>query len=202
MARCSAWPVIVSAILSFCSEICPNKMCSTILKSETLRQKLTFSLNFLCVILALVLILLELHTFLVKKPTSTEQTTTDLDFKIAPEILFCLQPAFQLDALNKLGYNGIASPHNYNLRYFWFTGTFQFFFGNIGKTDKRPGFQYGWSNIRNQNDIDKHFSILHNVSDLVNWAMMIYINEKKEKQYVNIKPKFHRLSYPLGRCLR
>ena len=93
-------------------------MCCTILKSETLGQKLTFTLNFLCVILALVLILLELHTFLVKKPTSTQQTTTDLDFKIAPEILFCLQPAFQLDALNKLGYNGIASPHNYNLRYF------------------------------------------------------------------------------------
>ena len=43
---------------------------------------------------------------MIKKPTSTEQTTADLSFKIAPEILFCLQPAFKLDILNKLGYNG------------------------------------------------------------------------------------------------
>ena len=83
-----------------------RKIVSNILKSKTIGQKLTVTLNFGCVVLALVLILLELQTFLIKKPTSTEQTTTDLNFKIAPEIMFCLQPAFKLEVLNKLGYNG------------------------------------------------------------------------------------------------
>ena len=81
-------------------------------------------------------------------------------------------------------------------------GTFQFFFGNIGKTEESPGFHYGWSNIRNKSDVDKHFSFLSNVSDLVNWAILIYTNHEREKKYVTIQPKFQRLSYPLGRCLR
>ena len=76
------------------------------------------------------------------------------------------------------------------------------FFGNIDKTDKSPGFQYGWTNIGNQSDIDLHFSVLLNVSDLVNWAMLIYTDGGGERQYKTIQPKFQRLSYPLGRCFR
>ena len=86
--------------------------------------------------------------------------------------------------------------------YFLFSGTFQFFFGNIDKTDKSPDFQYGWSNIKDKADIDHHFSFLRNVSDLVHWAMLIYTDERNAKQYITIEPKFQRLSYPLGRCLR
>ena len=43
---------------------------------------------------------------------------------------------------------------------------------------------------------------MKNVSDLVNWAMLIYTDEQNAKQYITIQPKFQRLSYPLGRCLR
>ena len=83
-----------------------KKIFTSILKFRNFRQKLSSTLKFSCVVLAFVLIFLEFQTFLIKKPTSTEQTTADLSFKIAPEILFCLQPAFKLDILNKLGYNG------------------------------------------------------------------------------------------------
>ena len=32
--------------------------------------------------------------------------------------------------------------------------------------------------------------------------MLIYTDEQNAKQYITIQPKFQRLSYPLGRCLR
>ena len=83
-----------------------KKIFSNILNSEHIGQKITYILNGSCVLLAFVLIYLELQTFLIQKPTSTEQTTTELNFKIAPQILFCLQPAFRLEILNNLGYNG------------------------------------------------------------------------------------------------
>ena len=83
-----------------------HNLFNNILKTKSIRQNLIYALNSCSVGLALVLIFLELRTFLIKKPTSTEQTTTDLNFRIAPEILFCLQPAFKLDVLNSLGYNG------------------------------------------------------------------------------------------------
>ena len=172
-----------------------------ILKTKEIGQNLIYALNGCSVGLAFVLIFLELQTFFIKKPTSTEQTTTDLNFRIAPQILFCLQPAFRLEVLNNLGYNGQRGtilPSNHST----FSGTFQFFFGNIDKTDKSPDFPYGWSNIKDKNDIDHHFSFLKNVSDLVNWAMLIYTDEQNAKQYITIQPKFQRLSYPLGRCLR
>ena len=172
-----------------------------ILKTKAIRPNLIYALNGCSVGLAFVLIFLELQTFLIKKPTSTEQTTRDLNFRIAPQILFCLQPAFKLETLNSLGYNGKKEPFSHKI-IFSISGTFQFFFGNIDKTDKSPDFQYGWSNIKDKTDIDHHFSFLTNVSDLVHWAMLIYTDERNAKQYITIQPKFQRLSYPLGRCLR
>ena len=62
--------------------------------------------SFICTVLALVLIVLELRTFFVVKPTSTEQTTTALTFRLAPQIIFCPQPAFPLETINLLGYEG------------------------------------------------------------------------------------------------
>ena len=176
-----------------------------ILKTKAIRPNLIYALNGCSVGLAFVLIFLELQTFFIKKPTSTEQTTTGLNFRIAPQILFCLQPAFRLEVLNSLGYNGNglwSDRNHFTIKSFLFSGTFQFFFGNIDKTDKSPDFQYGWSNIKDKTDIDHHFSFLKNVSDLVNWAMLIYTDERNAKQYITIQPKFQRLSYPLGRCLR
>ena len=79
---------------------------ANILTTKAIRQNLIYALNGCSVGLAFVLIFLELQTFLIKKPTSTEQTTTDLNFRIAPQILFCLQPAFKLEVLNSIGYNG------------------------------------------------------------------------------------------------
>ena len=84
----------------------PKNSVDNILKTKAIGQNLIYALNGCCVVLAFVLIFLELQTFFIKKPTSTEQTTTGLNFRIAPQILFCLQPAFRLEVLNSLGYNG------------------------------------------------------------------------------------------------
>ena len=90
-----------------------------ILKTKAIRQNLIYALNGCSVGLAFVLIFLELQTFFIKKPTSTEQTTTDLNFRIAPQILFCLQPAFRLEVLNRLGYNGQTVDRNhFNIKSF------------------------------------------------------------------------------------
>ena len=58
-----------------------------------------------CTILSFVLIFLEFRTFF-SKPTSTEQTTTGLSFRLAPQVIFCLQPAFNLETLHQLGFTG------------------------------------------------------------------------------------------------
>ena len=68
-------------------------------------NKLTLTLSGCCTILAFVLIFLEFKTFFAK-PTSIEQTTTGLNFRLAPQVLFCLQPAFNMETLHHLGFNG------------------------------------------------------------------------------------------------
>ena len=87
-------------------EMITKNSVDNILKTKAIGQNLIYALNGCSVGLAFVLIFLELQTFFIKKPTSTEQTTTGLNFRIAPQILFCLQPAFRLEVLNSLGYNG------------------------------------------------------------------------------------------------
>ena len=58
-----------------------------------------------CTVLAFVLIFLEFRTF-ISKPTSIEQTTTGLNIRLAPQAIFCLQPAFDMETLHALGFSG------------------------------------------------------------------------------------------------
>ena len=107
-----------------------------ILKTKAIRPNLIYALNGCSVGLAFVLIFLELQTFLIKKPTSTEQTTRDLNFRIAPQILFCLQPAFKLETLNSLGYNGKRRNHFLIKSYFLFQALSSFSLGTLIKPIK------------------------------------------------------------------
>ena len=63
-------------------------------------------LKAVTVILAAILMANEIYNYLVIQPTSVDKTTTRMKFSLAPEILFCPQPAFDLQNLNKLNYGG------------------------------------------------------------------------------------------------
>ena len=178
-------------------------------------NKLSFTLSGCCTILAFVLIFLEFRTFFAK-PTSIEQTTTGLNFRLAPQVMFCLQPAFNMETLHHLGFNGISQKNlvfgssltevsnilNEVVITDKFPGTFQFFFGNIGTKDMPKDYQYGWTKLTNKTSIEEYFSIFQSVSDLIYKASMLYRDENKVKHYVHLQPKILRLSYPVGSCLR
>ena len=69
-------------------------------------------LKAVTVMLAAVLMAKEIYNYRVTKPTSVDKTTTNMKFSLAPEMLICPQPAFDLISLNKLNYSGTISQLN------------------------------------------------------------------------------------------
>ena len=79
----------------------------------------------------------EMYSYFVIKPSSLHRTETVLTYDIFPKILFCPEPAFDLDQLTLMNYNG----------------AFQFFFGNFydaGTCDIYKEKILGWSGAHNK----------------------------------------------------
>ena len=56
----------------------------------------------ICGLLTLFLICKELFTFVVEKPTSTSREEKDIEIKVIPEVVICLQPGFDIKVLEKI----------------------------------------------------------------------------------------------------
>ena len=67
-------------------------------------------LKFMFAIMASYLIIETFYTFLILKPTYTSEEKRQMNVEDFPEIIFCPQPFFDLDALKSRGYSG---PENY-----------------------------------------------------------------------------------------
>ena len=60
--------------------------------------------TLICTILTLLLICQELFTFAVVKPTTTSQEEKELETNDLPDVVFCLDPAFDSVNLTRFGY--------------------------------------------------------------------------------------------------
>ncbi len=79
-------------------------MGSSIMSCTNLRK----SANVIMIIVGLVLISLQIHTYFVTKPTAMEfKDDIQMKTKYLPEILMCPRPAFNLKAMQKKGFKGL-----------------------------------------------------------------------------------------------
>ena len=58
----------------------------------------------ICTILTVLLICQELYTFSFVKPTTTSNEEKELETTDLPDVVFCLEPAFDLENLTQYGY--------------------------------------------------------------------------------------------------
>ena len=65
--------------------------------------------NAAMIIVGIVLISIEIHTYFVIKPTAVEfKDDIQMTSKYLPEILFCPKPAFNLKAMQQKGFKGFS----------------------------------------------------------------------------------------------
>ena len=61
--------------------------------------------TLICMILTVCLICQELVTFTIEKPTTTSTEKRELETSDLPEVVFCLDPAFDAEKLTRFGYD-------------------------------------------------------------------------------------------------
>ena len=138
--------------------------------------------TLICMILTVCLICQELVTFTIEKPTTTSTEKRELETSDLPEVVFCLDPAFDAEKLTRFGYDA---------------GTY--FRGSSNKGDL-----VGWIG-NDQGSESSPDKILNDVllfdeklrQQLVRAAQ--YITPQHE--FVHPKMSFRTLAYPFGRCL-
>ena len=160
--------------------------------SNVISLKSLFTL--ICTILTVLLICQELYIFSIVKPTKTSNEEKELETTDLPNVVFCLEPAFDLENLTQYGY----------LRETYFRGS--------------PSGEYdnfvGW-NGQGRESVTK---ILHmgqrkkTSQDILN-DILVFDDELFEQlvkkaryagqQIESVKPemRFRDLAYPFGRCL-
>ena len=62
-------------------------------------------LNWIFAAFGIYLIGEELYLFF-KKPTNFEESSAEIDFRFVPNVVFCPEPAFDLDIMQSLGFTG------------------------------------------------------------------------------------------------
>ena len=63
-------------------------------------------LNWIFAGFGIFLIVEELYLFF-KRPTNFEERSTKMDFLFVPNMVFCPEPAFDLEVMQSLGYTGL-----------------------------------------------------------------------------------------------
>ena len=138
--------------------------------------------TLICTILTVCLICQELVTFTIEKPTTISKERKELETSDLPEVVLCLDPAFDAQKLTRFGYDA---------------GTY--FRGSSNKGDL-----VGWIG-NDQGSESSPNKILNDVllfdeklrQQLVRAAQ--YITPQHE--FVDPKMSFRTLAYPFGRCL-
>ena len=147
--------------------------------SNAISLKSLFTL--ICTILTVLLICQELYTFSIVKPTTTSNEERGLQTTDLPDVVFCLEPAFDLETLNQFGYRVDS----------YFQGS--------------PSGEWGDFVCWNGQGMEK------SSQDILNEVLVFDDNilgqlVKKAKyadQQNELKPEmmFRELAYPFGRCL-
>ena len=162
----------------------------------TLSNLCSFSTLFtlICTILTLLLIFQELFTFAVVKPTTSSREEKERETSDLPDVVFCLDPAFDSANLTRFGYQrdsyfrGSRSMDDYNV---------------VGWNEQ------GGENVTNRKGQTEKSSldILNEVlvfDDLLLEKLVLnasYVEHKDGVAYVKPEKRFRTLAYPYGRCL-
>ena len=139
------------------------------------------------------LLMYKLYSYIVIKPTSLHRSETLLTYNLFHKILFCPEPAFDLDQMTLMGY----------------AGAFEFYFGNFSNaetSDRYKGKVFGWSGKYNmsQSQVKKELFPQNTTNGFVSWA---YISTRNDIGHINdfVLDKsfnFKSVAYPGGKCLR
>ena len=160
-------------------------------------------LGLTMIIVGIVLISIEIHTYFVTKPTSVEfKDDIRLTSKYLPEIIFCPRPAFNLKAMQQKGFKGrsLYSYHTLKTQRFVLLGTFELFMGNIGFSSNET--YKGWGSLKNlkSTEIGDLYSSLSNIEDLVKSIFLVSVGKDELIDVQFLKPFYLPLSYPDGKC--
>ena len=158
--------------------------------SSWLRSHLNLKnlLTLVCGSLALFLICQEFVTLTVTKPTTTSREERELETSDLPEVVVCLVPGFDHDAILKY-YDTLGKYHN----------------GQKGLFGKKKTF-VGWNGGRNENKSSRDIleEVLTFEDQFINsegglFIQIHYRTEHSGRVPVVVKPRI--LAYPYGRCM-
>ena len=149
-----------------------------------------------CTILTLLLICQELFTFTIVKPTTSSHEERELEIADLPDVVFCLDPAFDSVNLTRFGYRRDS-----------------YFRGSQSRHDKdfvgwnEQGEENATKILREKQKEKSSQDILIKVlvfdNELLNQLVKeaYYVRHKDGLVYVKPEMKFRILAYPYGRCL-
>ena len=76
-------------------------------------------LNWTFAAFGIFLIVKEFYLFF-QKPTNFEESSTEMDFLFVPNMVFCPEPAFDLESMKSLGFTGLCLYSSESLVLYFF----------------------------------------------------------------------------------